>query len=678
LDLRSERESWAMGATAWPCGQGEMAERICIYDWATTPLGPIRSWPQCLRAAVELMLASGFPTSIQWGPDAILLYNDAKARILGQCHPAALGQPVFDALSAIWRRHEPVFRRVMSGESAIFGEQRYVIQDTRGEREIWADHLASPIRDDTGAIVGLWTVLIDVTARIQAERQRQQAEDALRRSEIRQAFLLRLSDAVRAIADPVAILATATRTTGEHFGANRCCYAEFGDKGITHRYCWVRHGSHMPECFAFAQLAMVAEGYLAERAVVTDDIESDPRLTVEERDRLRRAEIRAFVCVPVRRETVFGVQSMAPRAWTAAEVELIREAAERTLHAVRRARAEAALRDSDERFRQFVEASTDIIWIRDAKFLRLEYWSPSFEQGFGDKWDPALGADNLKDWLDIVVSDDHERTLATIAAVQAGKRVTFEYRVKRPGDGELRWVRSTVFPLLDSAGGVQRIGSICHDTTEERATSDRMKIMVSELQHRTRNLMAVLASIVAQTLDASEDLGSFKARIDERLIALSRAQHLLSRSEQEPVTIGALVRLELDALGGGGPSGRIDVSGPEVRLRNSAVQMLALAFHELAIDAREHGALSTDCGRLHVAWDVEQVGDAPCLRLRWIEERPVCVAVPRDRRGYGRELIERALPYSLNAETCYQLDETGLRCTISLPLTKEGPKERAS
>jgi two-component system CheB/CheR fusion protein len=239
-------------------------------------------------------------------------------------------------------------------------------------------------------------------------------------------------------------------------------------------------------------------------------------------------------------------------------------------------------------------------------------------------------------------------------------------------------MRSTVFPLLDDTGGVQRIGSICHDTTGEKATADRMRNMVAELQHRTRNLMAVLQSIVAQTLAASEDLDSFKVRIEERLTALSRAHRLLSRSEREPVTIGALIQLELDALGADATAGRIEVKGPDVRIRNSTVQLLALALHELAIDACRHGALSTDHGRLRIGWEVEQIRGAPWLRLSWIEERPVCVAVKRDRGGYGRELIEKALPYSLNAETRYELDGTGLQCTISLPLTKEGPKERGA
>jgi two-component sensor histidine kinase len=248
----------------------------------------------------------------------------------------------------------------------------------------------------------------------------------------------------------------------------------------------------------------------------------------------------------------------------------------------------------------------------------------------------------------------------------------------RPCDGELRWTCSHVFPILDVAGGVERIGSICHDTTEEKATTDRMQIMVAELQHRTRNLMAVLQSIITQTIAASDDLDSFKMRIDERLVVLSRVHDLLSRSEHEPVTIGALVRLEIDACGGIAPASRIEVSGPEVKLRNSTVQMLAFALHELADDARKHGALSTELGTLRIRWDVEQIRGAPYLRLSWIEACPVCVVPERNRRGYGRELIERGLPYSLSAETAYELDETGLQCTISLPLTKEGLKERGA
>jgi PAS domain S-box-containing protein len=665
-----------MNTAAWPYGRGEMAERIRTFDWASTPLGSILSWPQSLKTAVEVMLASGFPAAMQWGPEAILLYNDANAHILGALHPAALGRPVFDALPARRASWEPVLHRVMTGESVVFAEQRLFINEDGVERKIWVDRAASPIRDETGAVVGLWEVFINITA--YAERQRKLAEEARRESEERHAFLLRLSDALRVLTEPLAIQATACRMAGEHLGASRCSYGEICGQEVLLRSAWGRDAGPA-ERLALAEFgpALVAE-FLAGRVIVVEDSENDPRLGEAARKRLRAAHIAAFVGVALLKEAgggaVFGAQSAVPRAWTASEVELVRDVAERTLAAVEHARAAAALRESEERFRQFAEASTDVIWIRNAKSLQLEYWSPIFASGFGAKFDRFLAGDHLKGWLEIVIPEDRERVSDAITRVRSGERVSCEYRLKRPCDGELLWMRSTIFPLLDGAGGVQRIGGICHDTTHEKATAERVEVMVAELQHRTRNLMAVVQSIIAQTLAASEDLDAFKARIEARLMALSRVQSLLSRSEQEPITIGVLVRLELDALGRNLLLDRVEVSGPEVRIRNSIAQILALALHELATNACKYGALSAHPGRLRITWQVERSRGGFRLLLRWIEERPVCVAVERDRRGFGRELIERALPYSLNAETCYELDEAGLRCTIALPLAGAGPR----
>jgi len=668
-----------MDTAAWPHGRGEMADRIRTFDWASTPLGPILSWPQSLKTAVEVMLASGLPASIQWGREAILLYNDANARLLGGLHPVALGRPVFDALPT---RHswEPALRRVMTGESIAFGEQRVLTNEDGGEREIWADQAASPIRDETGTIVGIWEVSIGITA--YAQRQQKAAEDALGESEAREAFLLRLSDALRVLAEPVAMQTTACRMVGEHLRVNRCSYGEISGGEVVPRSTWGRDDAAPTERFALGECSPVPmEDFLAGPAIVVADIESNPRLSESRRERLRAARIAAFIGVALLEEArsgaVFWVQSAVPRAWAASEVELIRNVAERTCAAVERARAGAALRNSEQRFRQFAEASSDVIWIRDAKSLQLEYWNPVFRSGFGDKWDAMIAGDPLKGWLEIIVPEDRERTLGVIARVVSGEPMTFEYRIKRPCDGEILWTRSTVFPLLDEAGRVPRIGGICHDITAEKAMAERMESLVAELQHRTRNLMAVVQSIIAQTLATSEDQDAFRTRIDERLIALSRVQSLLSRSEQQPITIGALVQLELDALDRNVLRNRVEVSGPDVRVRNSTVQILTLALHELATNARKYGALATSQGRLRIRWHVESIEGFPSLLLSWIEERGVGVAVKPDRRGYGRELIERALPYTLNAETRYELDEAGLRCTIALPLAGRDQRNEA-
>ncbi len=167
----------------WPPGDSETAELIRTFRWAGTPLGRIESWPQSLKTAVEFMLSCGFPSFIHWGPEATLLYNDACAGVLGVHHPGALGGPVFEATPvrrACWAR---VLNRVMVGERVNLSEVSHLVADGEGEREIWVDGYASPLRDESGAVAGLWAVFIDITSRIQAEQRRAAAEASLRETE---------------------------------------------------------------------------------------------------------------------------------------------------------------------------------------------------------------------------------------------------------------------------------------------------------------------------------------------------------------------------------------------------------------------------------------------------------------------------------------------------------------
>jgi PAS domain S-box-containing protein len=509
------------------------------------------------------------------------------------------------------------------------------------------------------------------------------AETVLRDSEERQAFLLKLSDALRQLSDPDEIQVTACRMLGEELRVNRVSYADVEGDAFVARPCYangVAPLSGRGPVAAFGQ-ALVEIGRRGE-AIAVDDVTVDPRITRVERETLGAMAIAAFTAVMLikngRWVGAFGVQSIASRKWTEGDLELTREVAERIWSAAERARAEAALRVSEARFRQFGGASSDVLWIRNAETLQWEYLSPAFETIYGQARDDVLNGDTLDGWAELIVPEDRDRALASIARVRAGEHVTFEYRIRRPSDGGIRWLRDTDFPLVDETGRVQRIGGIGHDATGEKAAAERMAIMVAELQHRTRNLIAVVRSIISHTLAASPSLDGFKARIDDRLGALSRVQGLLSRAEQEPITIGALIRLELDAFGRDMRREQVDVVGPEIRLRSSIVQTLALALHELATNARKYGALSTDQGRLRITWQLEQRGGASWLALSWVEKAIGQAGTPLARKGYGRELIEHALPYSHGAETRYELDETSLRCSIALPLGAEARQDRRS
>jgi two-component sensor histidine kinase len=219
-----------------------------------------------------------------------------------------------------------------------------------------------------------------------------------------------------------------------------------------------------------------------------------------------------------------------------------------------------------------------------------------------------------------------------------------------------------------------------------REGEERLKVLVAELQHRTRNLMGVVRSVTDKTLYTSTSLEDFQGRMRDRLNALARVNGLLSRlHEGDRISFDELLRTELMGHGVIGPNeqdSQVRLKGPEgIRLRSSTVQTLALGIHELATNALKYGALSRPEGRLEVSWGLADGKDGERrLRVDWRESGvPIPAAArvngpngeahPVGRSGYGRELIERALPYQLKAETSYELTPEGVRCTITLPIS---------
>ncbi|MBB2709103.1 UNVERIFIED_ORG: two-component sensor histidine kinase [Rhizobium etli] len=203
-----------------------------------------------------------------------------------------------------------------------------------------------------------------------------------------------------------------------------------------------------------------------------------------------------------------------------------------------------------------------------------------------------------------------------------------------------------------------------------------MKVLVAELQHRTRNLMAVVRSMAEKTMRTSTDLADFHERFRDRLDVLARVQGLLSRlQEGDRITFDQLIRSELAAHGTlEGENSRISLQGPDgVRLRSTTVQTMALAMHELGTNAAKYGALSQARAHLAITWRVEQSGEGgkPWLHVEWQEsgvKMPPADSGPQG-GGQGRELIERALPYQLDAKTSYVLGEDGVHCTIAIPVS---------
>nr|WP_197982914.1 PAS domain-containing protein [Sphingomonas sp. CFBP 13728] len=151
-------------------GGGEMAAMIRAHDWSSSPLGPIEHWPQSLRSIVSLMLASEFAMCLAWGPELGFLYNDHYARIMHDKHPQALGQRFADVWADVWGDISPLVDKALAGEASFF-ENLQLVTDRKGyDEHAWFTFSYSPVRDESGAIAGMFCSTYESTERVQTER----------------------------------------------------------------------------------------------------------------------------------------------------------------------------------------------------------------------------------------------------------------------------------------------------------------------------------------------------------------------------------------------------------------------------------------------------------------------------------------------------------------------------
>ncbi len=165
-------------------GGGEMAARMRAFDWSTTPLGPVKQWPQSLRICLRIVLGSGYPMAICWGPEYIGLYNDAYIPVLGSKHPAGLGQRGREAIPEAWEFIGPLFDRVMrEGQAAsILTDQLVPLNRSNYLEECYLAISYSPIPGDNGDVGGVLGTGLDTTERVIEGRRRQLLRDLASRT----------------------------------------------------------------------------------------------------------------------------------------------------------------------------------------------------------------------------------------------------------------------------------------------------------------------------------------------------------------------------------------------------------------------------------------------------------------------------------------------------------------
>lgn len=314
----------------------------------------------------------------------------------------------------------------------------------------------------------------------------------------------------------------------------------------------------------------------------------------------------------------------------------------------------ADLAASEERLRFTLQAGGLGTWTLDVETTRL-MTSVLCKAIYGRG--PADGF-TMEDLRAAIVSDDLPRWTDTVArSLATDGSINLEYRIRTPA-GELRWVHVRGETRFNPHGEAVSVTGVVSDTTARKEDEAHRAMLTQELNHRVKNTLASVQSIVAQTLRQGVSVEQGRENIERRLHALSGAQEILMGAEWGLVEMDAIVRRALAPFIEAGHE-RITISGPALPLSPSSAQAMSLCLHEMATNAAKYGALSNDVGCVRVRWSAD--GDAVDFSWKEVDGPPV---VPPTRRGFGSQLIERALVHAIGGQAKVEYASDGVCFTL--------------
>ena len=580
----------------------------------TTNVGLTKSEQQ-----VEALFAQAAAGMAQVDPTGrFVRVNDHYCTILDHTHEKLLQLRMQDVTHPDDLRHNmPLFRRALETGEAFEIEKRYLRPDGS---VVWVRNAVSPIRDGSGKPDSILAVSIDITGY-------KNAQEELRESEALKGSILDAAlDCIVSIDNESRVIewnSAAERTFG--YSREATLGRDLADLIIPPEYREAHHRG-------MAHYLATGRGPVLNRRI--------------ELEALRAGGSR----FPV--ELAINPISSGDRPRFTAYLRDI------TL----RKQAEEAQRESEQRLRSTYEHAFTSIAEVDAggRFLRV---NEQLSLITGYSREELLE----RTFIDITHPEDRELDLHQFRRQMVGDIDVYalEKRYVRK-DGQSVWIELSA-SRVDDVNGMPLYGiRVAHDITEDKRAEEHQRLLINELNHRVKNTLTTVQSIVFQTLRNAPTPQDAQAALSSRLIALSKAHDVLTRESWEAASLHQIVSEAMEPFRAHGEN-RIKVAGSQVRLPPSMALAVAMALQELATNAVKYGALSNQTGEVEIDWSLDGTDSPAHLHLRWEESGGPPVQLP-NRRGFGTRLIERSLAGDLHGEAKIEFASSGLVCTITAPV----------
>lgn len=615
---------------------GEMGNRIAVYAWADTPLGPIADWSQSLRAIVGFIIYSPVPIVMLWGEEGTMIYNDGYSRFAGGNHPHILGIPVRDAWPEVADFNDNVMKVGLAGNTLAYKDHLLQLDRTGGGLEdVWMNLDYSPVFGDDGTPAGVLAVVVETTEAVRAAT-------ALRESEARLRFLDSLGRRTMISTDADDILATTTHMVGEELGVSICAYADMDEEGdgFTIRGDWAAEGS----------ASIVGHYHLSafgERAV-RDLNAGQPLVVHDNRSELPAAAAASFqqigigatICMPLVKEgrltALMAIHHRDPHVWSANELALIRDVTDRSWAHIERVGAEAELRKTAERLRDLNETLETRVADRTAALERSQTQFRLLVEGVTDyamymldgegrvsSWN--AGAERIKGYRPEEIIGRHfssfyqeaDRTAqeperALDIARREGRFVAEGWRIRK--DGTRFRASVAIKAIHDDDGELIGFAKITRDISEREEVQQELELarealfqsrkleaigqLTGGIAHDFNNLLMAIRSGLEllrkrpslepqalRLLDNCLEATDRGAALTQRMLAFARRQELSTEAVALPQLVGGMMELLQRALG---PAFVIETRFPaDLPAVTADVNQLEMALLNLAVNARD-------------------------------------------------------------------------------------------